>query len=162
MTTASSKWQSWRRASFGFALACGFAAVAAAAQPAAPAPPTPPYPPQPGQTIGPANQSGPLPVQPPSAAPPARSEGCAWARRITGWQRVDDQSIIITVGASRRFRVTFAGGCPASRWAVGMRTPRSFGACLSAGDTISFSDSPFGTRDPFMQTGCMVGSVTRL
>ena len=80
---------------------------------------------------------------PPAAQtpPPANGTPCLFARQISGWSQLDDQTVVLRSG-SRKFKVTFVGPCRQAKWAYAARVD-NFGVCVRPGDVMIFS-SPFG------------------
>jgi hypothetical protein len=102
-----------------------------------------PYPGEVGSNAAPPpppNVAGPGAVQPPAQK---RKPGCVWRRNISGWQPVDDYTMIVRQG-SKRYLVTFDGRCRGQRDQFGMQITRGYGSCLGEGDVVNFTSSPFG------------------
>ena len=124
-----------------------------------------PFPPgSSGNRMAPPSASSGEHRQPPDEAIKTLGGGCAVVRSIHDWKTVDDYRIIVKSGTTKRFLVTFNSPCREARYKVGFQVWRNFGMCLSAGDQITFTTSPFGSTRYDMDTGmsCFVSRVERI
>ena len=83
-------------------------------------------------------------------------EGCAFTDRLTSWQDVDNNTIIIKMGVTHRYKVTFINDCREMRNALTARVETRPGICLSAGDRVIF-----GQQHGFKNI-CVIQSVEKL
>jgi hypothetical protein len=61
--------------------------------------------------------------------------GCAWGRYIDNFKLIDDKTVILTQGVSRKYKVTLLNSCRGLRFEerIGIK---STGSCLTAGDSL--------------------------
>src|SRR5882724_4421549 len=98
---------------------------------------------------------GSVPARADDAAP--HQEACPFTDRLSHWKDVNKSTIIVDMGVTHHYKVTFVGDCNESRYAMFAKVRSKPGICLSAGDTITF-------REPHhnFETVCVVQSVEQL
>lgn len=110
--------------------------------------------------------------EPPPAKPAANENTCLFARQISSWSQLDDNTVVLRSG-SRKFKVTFVGPCRQAKWAYAAHVDH-FSLCVRPGDVMIFSSTDeypisshwphWGARRPVngFEQRCMIDSVSLL
>ena len=91
-----------------------------------------------------------------ATAPAHAGDNCVWVRAISGFNVIDDQTLIIYTGPNDAYRVNMFGRCPGLSWTESVAVDSRDGRlCWPSNNHIIFSDHGF-------KQSCPVDSVLRM
>ncbi len=95
---------------------------------------------------------------PPADAAPARASDCFNARNVSGFRPVNRETVDLTVGANRHYRLDLLGYCPDVDWSwrIALRTRGGSSWICRGLDADLIVPSPTGVQR------CPVGNIRRL